>query len=124
MLDAVSAGAFEDLVAAPSAPRRRLVGFDNRPRGEAPAKPAAPPKTARRIEGAEMEATIVAAIEAMRPRLQLDGGDCQFVGVVDDVIRVKLSGACIGCQLSSMTMIGVRMKLTEALGFLVKVAPV
>ena len=128
MFDAVIA---ESVAATPDeapAARRRIVDLHNRPRSdprsEAPVKPAAKVGPARRLDIAEHGAAIVAAIEAMRPRLQRDGGDCEFVDIVDNVIRVKLSGACVGCQLSSMTMVGVRMKLTEALGFLVKAAPV
>jgi NifU-like protein len=35
-----------------------------------------------------------------------------------------MTGACAGCQLASMTVLGVRMKLIEKLGFPVKVVPV
>jgi len=123
MLDVATADRVETVSDEAPTVRRRLVDFDRRPSAEAAPKPVARPAP-RLIEGDEMRAKIVEAVEAMRPRLQLDGGDCEFVDVVDNVIRVRLSGACVGCKLSSMTMVGVRMKLTEALGFLVKVAPV
>lgn len=123
MLDAATSEAFDVVQDHQAAPRRRLVELDRRPRSEPAPQPTARPAP-RRLEGDEMRAQIVAALEAIRPRLQRDGGDCEFVDIVDNVIRVRLSGACVGCQLSSMTMVGVRMKLTEALGFLVKVAPV
>ena len=44
--------------------------------------------------------------------------------VEGDVVRVRMTGACVGCQLASMTVLGVRMKLIEKLGFPVKVVPV
>ena len=65
-----------------------------------------------------------AALAELRPRLQLDGGDCELVDIVEDVVRVRLTGACVGCQLASMTVLGVRMRLIERLGFPVKVVPV
>ena len=111
MLDVATADRVETVSDEAPTVRRRLVDFDRRPSAEAAPKPVARPAP-RLIEGDEMRAKIVEAVEAMRPRLQLDGGDCEFVDVVDNVIRVRLSGACVGCKLSSMTMVGVRMKLT------------
>jgi NifU-like protein len=110
--------------AAPAleAPRTNLLARDRRP-AAAPQKPAAPRPPARLV-GPEHLPAISAALEEMRPRLQRDGGDCELVGIEDGIVRLRLTGACVGCQLSSMTIVGVRMKLTEKLGFLVKVAPV
>lgn len=59
---------------------------------------------------------IEAALEAIRPNLRRDGGDCELVEIVGDAVRVKLSGACVGCQLASLTLNGVRQKLIEATG--------
>jgi Fe-S cluster biogenesis protein NfuA len=37
--------------------------------------------------------------------LQADGGDIEFVGVTDDnVVRVRLRGACAGCPGAVMTL--------------------
>ena len=82
------------------------------------------PRPARKLDKPEHIAAIEAALAELRPRLQADGGDCCLVGVEDDVVRVRMSGACAGCQLASMTVLGVRMKLIEKLGFPVKVVPV
>ncbi len=113
-----------------SAPRRnvRLVGLDRRPTvskapPSAPA-PAPPAQPARRLDTPERIAAIEGALAELRPRLRADGGDCELVGIVGDVIRVRLTGACVGCQLASMTVLGVRMRLIEKLGFPVKVIPV
>ncbi|MDR2591785.1 MAG: NifU family protein [Chitinispirillales bacterium] len=48
---------------------------------------------------------IEAAIGEIRPRLQDDGGDIEFVGVTDDnVVQVRLRGACAGCPGAVMTL--------------------
>jgi Fe-S cluster biogenesis protein NfuA len=44
------------------------------------------------------------AIEEVRPNLQADGGDIEFVDVKDGVVLVKLKGACAGCPMSTMTV--------------------
>jgi NifU-like protein len=116
---------FPEASAAPDVSRRsvRLVGLDRRP-SVARTAPAPAPRPARRLDSAERLAAIEAALAALRPRLKADGGDCQLVEVVDDIVKVRLTGACVGCQLASMTVLGVRMRLIEALGFPVKVVPV
>lgn len=41
----------------------------------------------------------------VRPMLQRDGGDVELVDVQDDgVVKVKLTGACSGCPMSTMTL--------------------
>ena len=43
-------------------------------------------------------------LEEIRPNLQADGGDIELVGVEKDVVKVRLKGACAGCQMSTMTL--------------------
>jgi len=43
-------------------------------------------------------------LEDVRPALQRDGGDVEFVDVKDGVVQVKLQGACAGCPMSQMTL--------------------
>lgn len=69
-------------------------------------------------------AKIRAALDEIRPFLQRDGGDCQLVGVEGNVVRVKMSGACVGCQLASVTIHGIQAKLNSKLGMQLRVAPV
>jgi Fe-S cluster biogenesis protein NfuA len=46
-----------------------------------------------------------AALEDVRPHLQMDGGDVELVDVTDDgVVKVKLTGSCAGCPMSQMTL--------------------
>lgn len=45
------------------------------------------------------------AIEVIRPFLQNDGGDISLVEVTDDnIVKVKLHGACGSCPYSIMTL--------------------
>lgn len=44
-------------------------------------------------------------IENVRPYLIADGGDVELVDVTDDnIVKVKLTGACDGCPFSMMTL--------------------
>ena len=61
-----------------------------------------------------MEATIKQALEKIRPILQRDGGDIEFVELTDDnVVRVRLTGHCAGCPGAQMTIKGVVEKLLK-----------
>jgi Fe-S cluster biogenesis protein NfuA len=53
--------------------------------------------------------------EKIRPGLQMDGGDIEFVEVGDDgVVKVRLTGACGGCPMSQLTLtMGVERVLKE-----------
>ncbi len=52
-----------------------------------------------------MEDKIKEAIEQIRPFLQRDGGDIEFVEYTDDnVVRVRLQGHCAGCPGARMTL--------------------
>ncbi len=64
------------------------------------------------------------AIEDLRPFLRADGGDCELVSIEDDIVRVKMSGACVGCQFASATIGGVQERLIAALGVPLRVVPV
>jgi Fe-S cluster biogenesis protein NfuA len=67
---------------------------------------------------------IAATIESIRPNLKRDGGDCELIDVQGDKVFVKMTGACVGCQLSSMTLNGVQAKLVEATGRMIRLVPV
>lgn len=43
-------------------------------------------------------------IEEIRPLIQADGGDIELVGVVEGIVRIRLSGACEGCMASQYTI--------------------
>ncbi len=45
------------------------------------------------------------AIQDVRPSLQADGGDIELVSVGDDgVVKVRLTGACGSCPMSTITL--------------------
>ena len=51
----------------------------------------------------------------VRPMLNRDGGDVELVGVDDDgIVSVKLTGACDGCAMASLTLkMGIEKILKE-----------
>ena len=52
----------------------------------------------------ELEERVKKALEQVRPQLQADGGDLEYVGLNDGIVKVKLKGACSGCPMSAMTL--------------------
>ena len=54
-------------------------------------------------------------LEEIRPNLQADGGDMNYIGVDDDgVVKLELQGACAGCPMSSLTLsMGIERILKE-----------
>jgi len=44
------------------------------------------------------------ALNKVRPSLQADGGDVEFVDFEDGIVKVRLQGACRGCPMSQMTL--------------------
>ena len=51
-----------------------------------------------------MEEQIKEALNEIRPSLQADGGDVEYIGLEGDVVKVKLKGACGGCPMAQMTL--------------------
>lgn len=51
-----------------------------------------------------MREKVEAALNQIRPALQADGGDVELVDVTEGVVTVKLTGACGGCPMASMTL--------------------
>jgi len=43
-------------------------------------------------------------LNRIRPSLHADGGDVELVDVKDGVVSVKLTGACAGCPMSTLTL--------------------
>ncbi|QEW05083.1 MULTISPECIES: Fe-S cluster assembly protein NifU [Nitrincola] len=67
---------------------------------------------------------IEAVIEAVRPQLQRDKGDIELIDVVGKTVYVRLTGACTGCQLASVTLSGIQQQLIESLGEFIQLLPV
>jgi Fe-S cluster biogenesis protein NfuA len=51
-----------------------------------------------------MKEKVKKALDKVRPSLQADGGDVEFVDVEDGIVKVKLTGACAGCPMSQITL--------------------
>ena len=43
-------------------------------------------------------------LETLRPYLNMDGGDVEFVKYEDKIVYVKLTGACAACMFSDDTI--------------------
>ena len=52
-----------------------------------------------------MKEKVEQALEKVRGMLIADGGNVELIEVTDDgTVKVKLTGACSGCPMSSMTL--------------------
>lgn len=52
-----------------------------------------------------MEQKIRAALDNIRPFLQRDGGDVEFVELTaDNIVKVRLQGHCAGCPHAQLTV--------------------
>ena len=52
-----------------------------------------------------MEEEVKKAIQSVRPSLQADGGDIEFVSLSEDgKVSVRLTGACNGCPMAQVTL--------------------
>ena len=48
---------------------------------------------------------VLEALEDVRPALQRDGGDIEFLAITDDnVVQVRLQGHCANCPMSTVTL--------------------
>ncbi|MBP7937102.1 MAG: NifU family protein [Phycisphaerae bacterium] len=58
---------------------------------------------------------VAAVVAKIRPMIQADGGDLEFVNIDQDgVVQVRLHGACRGCPSAQMTLkLGVERNLME-----------
>lgn len=50
------------------------------------------------------EEKIIDVIDKLRPFLIGDGGDIEFVEYKDNIVYIKLLGACAGCSLIDYTL--------------------
>jgi len=51
-----------------------------------------------------MREKVEAALNKIRPSLLVDGGDVELVDVKEGVVRLKLTGACSGCPMATITL--------------------
>ena len=51
-----------------------------------------------------MENKIKELIDEIRPFLMADGGDIEFVKYEDNIVYVKMNGACVNCHMLDLTL--------------------
>ena len=57
------------------------------------------------INKEETKQKVLNVLEQIRPYLQNDGGDIEFIELTDDmIVNVRLTGACGSCPHSTMTL--------------------
>lgn len=56
------------------------------------------------MEVNETEKQIVEILEKLRPYLQRDGGDVDYVKFEDGIVYVQMLGACVGCSSMDSTL--------------------
>lgn len=73
-----------------------------------------------------MQEKVQAVLDQVRPMLQRDGGDVQLVEVTEDnIVKVKLQGACGSCPMSTMTLkMGIEKAIKEQIPEIVEVQQV
>ncbi|MBC8018412.1 MAG: NifU family protein [Verrucomicrobia bacterium] len=62
-----------------------------------------------------MKEEVLKVLEMVRPGLQADGGDVELVEVTEDgIVKVRLTGACGSCPMSTMTLkMGIERAMKE-----------
>ena len=60
-----------------------------------------------------IEEQIKNVIHKLRPYLQRDGGDIEYVDFKDGIVYVRMLGACAGCTMIDETKDGVEQILME-----------
>lgn len=61
-----------------------------------------------------MQEQVEKVLNEIRPNLQADGGDVEFVDVNDGIVKVRLTGSCAGCPMSTLTLkMGIERLLKE-----------
>lgn len=62
----------------------------------------------------EKEQEIINVLEKIRPYIQRDGGDLEFISFVDGIVTIKMLGACQDCMaLDDTISLGVEALLLE-----------
>ncbi|MGD9949076.1 MAG: NifU family protein [Desulfobulbus sp.] len=53
----------------------------------------------------QLQENVQKVLAQIRPTLQRDGGDVEFVDLgADQILKVRLTGACQGCPMSRVTL--------------------
>jgi len=73
----------------------------------------------------DVKARVEEVLQTLRPALQMDGGDVEFVDMKEGIVMLRLMGACAGCPMSTMTLkMGIERRLKDAVPEVVSVEAV
>ena len=80
-----------------------------------PTQPNGQPAEAADAPTGDLQSRVEKIIEMIRPAVQADGGDLEFVDITPDrQVRIRLHGACVGCPSASVTLqLGIERNLRE-----------
>ncbi|MDD4212857.1 MAG: NifU family protein [Bacilli bacterium] len=56
------------------------------------------------MEQKDIEMKVKSILNKLRPYLQHDGGDVEFVRFEEGVVYVRMMGACVGCSSIDLTL--------------------
>jgi len=59
-----------------------------------------------------MKDKVEEVLNKIRPQLMMDGGNVELVEINDGTVKVRLTGACSGCPMATMTL---QMGITKIL---------
>jgi len=51
-----------------------------------------------------MQDKVEEVLNKIRPQLMMDGGNVELIEVNEGTVKVKLTGACAGCPMSTITL--------------------
>jgi Fe-S cluster biogenesis protein NfuA len=51
-----------------------------------------------------MREKVEAILNQIRPSLAADGGNVELIDARNGVVKLRLTGACVGCPMASMTL--------------------
>lgn len=72
-----------------------------------------------------MKEKVEAVLNKVRPMLMRDGGNVELIEVNDGTVKVKLTGACGGCPMATMTLkMGIEKVLKQEIPEIKKVVAV
>lgn len=61
-------------------------------------------KTTKKVKKDDTITKIKEILDSLRPYLNMDGGDVEFIKYEEKIVYVKLTGACAACMFSDETI--------------------
>ncbi len=66
------------------------------------------------MDNLEQEKLVLEVLDMIRPYLQNDGGDVEYLGIEDGYVKIRMLGACVGCGIADVTIYeGIEQSLVE-----------